>query len=164
MFSVKTPSLVQTPTQFSNTIDADIVGIGYGRQQRSSGVRSSLAATLDTTGGRASVQTPNISNQTRRAIASEPTNAYGQLGVALQMPRVRPTWELSTADIAFLKGATMISPRTAEHEDILFRLKMAVPQLVKEGLPNLQGSVWALASGMNAQVAALNTSVSVSGL
>jgi hypothetical protein len=122
-------------------------------------------ATLDTTGGRAIVQTPNnISNQTRRAIASEPTNVYGQLGVALQMPRVRPIWELSTADLSFLKGATVISPRTAEHEDILFRLKMAAPQLVTGGLPKPQGRVWALASGINAQVAALNISVSVSGL
>lgn len=80
-------------------------------------------------------------------LRSESSN-YQQLGLALGLPRTRELWELSTADLAFLKGATLLLPTSAEHEDILFRLQTAVPQL-KAGA---KLRVWALASRANVQV------------
>jgi hypothetical protein len=75
-------------------------------------------------------------------------NDYQQLGLALGLPRAREVWELSTADLAFLKGSTLLPPNSAEHEDISFRLKAAVPQLNT----GTKLRVWALASAANVQV------------
>ena len=82
---------------------------------------------------------------------NENGGTYQQLGIALRVPRATAPSELSTADLAFLKAHTLLPSNSPECEDILFRLRIAVPRLKTIDLSK-STRVWTLTSTENVQV------------